>query len=273
AYEIMCEKAIDPLYESRPSLEVTAAIAEKLGIGKEFSGDKKTTEDWARELQAANHEENDFIPDFDELREVGVFRYTDPNGPYVGLKDFREDPEENPLEPPSGKIEIYSSQLAELAATWEFDEDLLGDRITALPEYVATWEGAEEALASAEYPLQCISHHYKQRVHSTYGNLSFNKEAHPQKVWINSLDASDRGIENGDQVQVFNDRGRTQSQAFVTSRIAPGVISVPQGAWVEFDDQGVDLGGAANVLTSWNPTPVGKGNAQHTALVQIEKAD
>lgn len=273
AYEIMCEQAIDPLYEARSALDVTAAIAAKLGIGEEFSGGKETTEDWARELQAANHAENDHIPEFDELREMGVYRYTDPNGPYVGLKDFREDPDANPLETPSGKIEIYSEQLAELAATWEFDEDLLGDRITPIPEYVATWEGAEEGLKNAKYPLQVIGHHYKSRVHSTYGNLTNNKEAHPQKIWVNDLDAMDREIVNGDQIQVFNERGRIQSQAFVTSRIAPGVISVPQGAWLELDDAGIDHGGAVNMLTSWNRTPVGKGNAQHTALAQVKKAD
>ena len=272
AYEIMCEKAIEPLYESRPALEVTAAIAEKLGIGDEFTGGKKTTEDWARELQAQNHEANDHIPDFESLREMGVYRYTDPNGLYVGLKDFRKDPEANPIETPSGKIEIYSSQLADLAATWEFDEGREGDRITPIPEYIPTVEGVEDARANKKYPLQCIGHHFKQRTHSTYGNLSFNNEAHPQKIWVNTFDAGDRGIENGDQIQVYNDRGRIQSQAFVTSRIAPGVISVPQGAWVEFDDDGVDHGGAVNVLTSLHTTPMAKGNGQHTALVQVDKA-
>ena len=206
AYEIMCEKAIEPLYESRPALEVTAAIAEKLGIGDEFTGGKKTTEDWARELQAQNHEANDHIPDFDSLRKMGVYRYTDPNGLYVGLKDFRKDPEANPIETPSGKIEIYSSQLADLAATWEFDEDREGDRITPIPEYIPTVEGVEDARANKKYPLQCIGHHFKQRTHSTYGNLSFNNEAHPQKIWVNTFDAGDRGIENGDQIQVYNDR-------------------------------------------------------------------
>lgn len=273
AYEIMCEKAIEPLYESRPALEVTAAIADKLGLGEKFAQGKETTEDWARELQAQNHKEFGHIPDFEELQKMGVYRYTDPNGHYVGLKDFREDPEKNPLETPSGKIEIYSEQLAKLAATWEFDEGVRGDRITPIPEYVSTREGVEEARENATYPLQCIGHHFKQRVHSTYGNLTNNKEAHPQKIWINTFDAQDRGIANGDQMQVFNDRGRIQSQAFVTSRIVPGVLSVPQGAWVEFDSDGVDHGGAVNVLTSLQPTPMAKGNGQHTALVQAEKAN
>lgn len=272
AYEIMCEQAIAPLYESRTAIDVTTALAERLGVGAEFGGGKKTTEDWARELQAKNREANPHLPEFEALREMGVYRYLDPNGLYVGLKAFREDPEANPLGTPSGKIEIYSSQLADLAATWEFPNALPGDEITPIPAHVATWESAEEARGNEKYPLQCISHHYKGRTHSTYGNLSNNLEAHPQKIWINTRDAAARGIANDDIIRVFNDRGTIQCQALVTPRIVPGAISVPQGAWVKFDDAGVDHGGAANVLTSLHTTPLAKGNGQHTSLVQVAKA-
>ena len=272
AYEIMCEQAIEPLYESRTSIDVTTALAERMGVLEEFAGEKRTTEDWARELQAQNHKEFPHIPEFEELREMGVYRYHDPNGLYVGLKDFRTDPAANPLETPSGKIEIYSSQLAELAATWEFPDALPGDEITPIPMHVATWESAEEARNNEKYPLQSISHHYKGRTHSTYGNLTNNREAHPQKIWINVQDAAARGIESGDLIEVFNDRGRIEAPAMVTPRIVPGAISVPQGAWVDFDSKGVDRGGAANVLTSLHTTPLAKGNGQHTALVQVEKS-
>ncbi len=105
-----------------------------------------------------------------------------------------------------------------------------GDEITPIPVHVATWESAEEARTNETYPLQCISHHYKGRTHSTYGNLSNNLEAHPQKIWINTRDAAARGIANDDVVKVFNDRGTIQCQALVTPRIVPGAISVPQGA-------------------------------------------
>jgi anaerobic dimethyl sulfoxide reductase subunit A len=52
----------------------------------------------------------------------------------------------------------------------------------------------------------------------------------------------------------------------------PGVVSLPQGAWYAPDSRGVDQGGCANTLTAYHPSPLAKGNPQHTNLVQVEKA-
>ena len=51
-----------------------------------------------------------------------------------------------------------------------------------------------------------------------------------------------RGIAEGDVVESFNDRGRVQIPARVTPRIMPGVASLPQGAWMKLDADGVDHG-------------------------------
>jgi anaerobic dimethyl sulfoxide reductase subunit A len=191
-----------------------------------------------------------------------------PGEPPIAYKSFREDPVANPLGTPSGKIEIFSSALDEIGKTWELPE---GDVITGLPIYVQTWEMPGDPLQE-KYPLQMIGHHYKQRTHSTYGNVDWMQEAAPQEVWLNTLDAQERGIEHGDMVKVFNDRGEVVLPVKVTTRIMPGVITVPQGAWYKPDNDGVDHGGSVNTLTSWRPSPLAKGNPQHTNLVQVEKA-
>lgn len=272
AYLIMCEPAIDPLYESRPAIEVTSALAHRLGVGEEFDSGNEGSEGWARHLQEENRKTKPDFPTFDELREQHVYRYYNEDGLTVPLKDFRLDPEANPLDTPSGKIEIYSDRLAQLAKEWEFPDPQPGDVITPIPMHVDTWEGAMEAKGNEAYPLQVIGHHYKSRTHSTYGNNANLKAAHPQHAWINPIDAKERGISNGDKMHVFNDRGRIQITAMVTPRIAPGVVSVPQGAWISINDDGVDEGGAVNMLTSLHPTPLAKGNGQHTILAQVEKA-
>ncbi|NMM22539.1 MAG: molybdopterin-dependent oxidoreductase [Phycicoccus sp.] len=271
AYVIMCEKAIEPLFDSKPAYEMCTEIAKRLGIEEKFT-EGRTDEEWVRWMHEQTRLDRPDFPTFDELRTKGVYRYRDPSGPQVPLRSFRADPIANPLDTPSGKIEIFSSELWGLSTTWTFDNPEPGDKITALPEHVDTWEGAVEARTNDKFPLQCIGHHYKGRTHSTYGNLKWSREAHPQKLWINTMDAKARGIENGDMVEVFNDRGRIRIAANVTPRIMPGVLSVPQGAWYKPDKDGVDTGGAMNVLTRIHPTPLSKGNAQHTALVQVEKA-
>lgn len=273
AYLIMCEKAIEPLYDSRPAYEMVTELAKRLGVEKQFT-EGRDLEGWARHLhEEYNRKAVPGMPTFDDLRTTGVYRYTNPDGTTVALKDFRDDPEANPLDTPSGKIEIYSAQLQEMSETWEFPDGLKGDKVTALPEYIATWEGAEEAMEpDAQYPIQLIGHHFKQRTHSTYGNLSFLNEAHPQVLWLSQVDAQARGITSGDVVEIFNDRARVRIAAKVTPRIMPGVASLPQGAWMQLDADNVDHGGSVNMLSRLHPAPVSKGNCQHTNLVQIKKA-
>ncbi len=270
AYLIMAEKAVDPLFDSKPAYEMCVEIAKRMGVEREFT-EGRDLEGWARWMQEQTVREHPSFPTFDELKDKGVHRYTNPEGLTVALADFRKDPVANKLDTPSGKIEIFSLELWEMAQSWTFANPVAGDLITALPEHVDTWEGAQQARRNSRYPLQVISHHFKGRTHSTYGNLPKNREAHPQKAWMNPIDAQARGIANDDRVLVYNDRGKITVPVMVTPRIMPGVVSVPQGAWPEVDTDGIDHGGTANRLTSLHPTPIAKGNAQHTVLAEVEK--
>lgn len=265
-YSIIADQVIEPLYNCKTTYEMMTGIAQKLGVEQEFT-EGKTQEDWVRQVVAESQQNIPELPGFDELRDMGVWKTKGTS--YIGLAEFRQDPDANPLATPSGKIEIFSKTLWDMAQTWELPE---GDKITALPEHIDTWEGPTAAKTNEQFPLQVIGHHYKQRTHSSYGNVKWLQEAHPQVVWVNSADASARGIANNDWVEVFNERGRVQLQARVTARIAPGVLSVPQGAWFKPDSDGVDQGGSVNTLTSWHPSPIAKGNAQHTTLAQLKLA-
>jgi anaerobic dimethyl sulfoxide reductase subunit A len=267
-YVISMSKAIEPLFETKTIYEMGTELAKRLGVERQFT-EGKSQDDWLREIYAGMRKLEPDLPDFDALREMGIWKKKNPDGHVVPLKEFRDDPHANALATPSGKIEIFSEQLWKLNQTWEIPE---GQKICAIPEFTLTREGPTDPLRKT-YPLQCIGHHYKARTHSTYGNVSWLKEAHPQAVWINTLDAQRRDIKDGDSVHVFNKRGRLEVAAKVTPRIAPGVVSVPQGAWYSPDaSTGIDKGGCTNTLTSWDPTVLAKANGQHSNLVQVEKA-
>lgn len=174
------------------------------------------------------------IPDYDTWKQMGLFRkYA---GPVVPLADFRKGPQATPMTTPSGKIEIYSDRLARMAEKWTFGDfrpKLRGDVLKPLPEYVETWEGQLEARESDKYPLQIIGHHFKARtLHLRQCRLAA-RSASPDAVDQPDRRAGARHQQLGDQVFVFNDRGTVRIEAKVTPRIAPGVLSLPQGAWYQ----------------------------------------
>jgi anaerobic dimethyl sulfoxide reductase subunit A len=182
--------------------------------------------------------------------------------PAVAFEDFRRDPVGHPLPTPSGRIEIFSKKLFDLKKP---------ATIPAVPKYIQEWESPFGPEA-AKYPLQAVGHHGLARVHSTFDNVDWLNEAFPQRLFINPLDAGPRSIKDGDEVRVFNERGATVVPCRLTPRIMPGVVTLPQGAWWTPDEKGTDRRGSINVLTSERWTPFAFGNAQHTIMVQVEKA-
>jgi anaerobic dimethyl sulfoxide reductase subunit A len=88
-------------------------------------------------------------------------------------------------------------------------------------------------------------------------------------LWINIEDAKKRNIKDGDLAETFNDRGCVRIPVKITDRIMCGVVAISEGGWYRPDKNGVDERGCINVLTSVNPTPLAKGNPQHTNLVEV----
>lgn len=263
-YFIYAQKAIEPQFEAKGIYEMCSEIAKRMGVENAFT-EGRTQEQWIEYLYAETRKADPSLPTFDEMKKLGIYK-RQYNRDYIAYEDFRKDPDANPLKTPSGKIEIYSEQLAEIAATWKLKE---GEVIHPLPIYVDSFEGHNDPLTN-KYPLQLTGFHYKARCHSTYGNVAEIKAVARQEVWINPIDAQERGIKNGDMVRIFNDRGEVRIPAKVTPRILPRVVALGEGAWYAPDGQKVDHGGSINVLTTQRPSPLAKGNPQHTNLVQIK---
>jgi anaerobic dimethyl sulfoxide reductase subunit A len=244
-------RAIEPLYESKSQLEIATLLAARMEISN-FSD--KTEDEWLRTIA-----ENSGIPDYHEFKERGIHK-VDLAEPYVEFRQQIEDPVNHPFPTPSGKIEIYSRELADMGSP----------EVPPIPKYIPTWEGPEDSLLIPKYPLQLITTHFKRRAHTQFETLPWLKELQEQVIQVNSLDARARRIRDGDRVRVFNDRGEMVIRARVTERIMPGVVDLPQGAWYDPDSKGIDKGGCANVLTSDRVSP-GGAVPYNTGLVQVEK--
>jgi anaerobic dimethyl sulfoxide reductase subunit A len=146
--------------------------------------------------------------------------------------------------------------------------------------YQATWEGYEDSETSEDYPFQLVGYHTKGRTHSSYHNVPWLREAVEDAVWMNPADAYKQGLTQGSKALIWSQRGTIELPVRVTPRVAPGVLALGQGAWYTPDPSGrvgpsghiIDIGGCINTLTRYQPSPLAKGNPQHTNRVQIASA-
>lgn len=268
-FMVAIQKTITPMWEVRSTYDVCADIAGHLGLREKFT-EGKTQAQWAEAHYQQIREKRTYLPQWHIAKEKGVIdQQVATEKESIAFLSFREDPGANPLATPSGKIEIYSQALADLAKKWILPQ---GDRIPAVPEFCVVKESHLNKELTAKYPLQLSGFHTKGHTHSTYTNILALHEAVPDEVWINPIDAQARQLHSGDRVRVFNDRGIVEMPCKVTQRILPGVAAMPQGAWTRLDSNGVDVGGCINTLTSPLPSPLAKGNPQHTNLVEITRA-
>lgn len=261
--------AQSPKFNCRPSYEVNAEIAEKLGVRDKFT-EGKTEAEWIQSIYEGTVEkqaaEGLMMPSWNEIKEGGFFKKE--LEPAIGLADFRSDPVANKLDTPSGKIEIYSEALAEIADTWELKE---GEVISPIPIFDPGIDGYGST--TDEFPLYSPGFHYKSRAHSSFGVIKDLEHANRQQMWISEIDAKERGIKTGDMCSVKSAAGEIHIEAKVTPRIIPGTIGIPQGAWHDANMAGdrIDKGACVNTLTTYRPTPLAKGNGVHSVVAQVAK--
>jgi trimethylamine-N-oxide reductase (cytochrome c) len=275
------ERCVEPLGESFSDYEIVCKIAERLGLLEEYTGGKTIPEliKLGYETSGMAH-----LISWDELREKGYFVVpTDPDWEKIpaGLIEFYEDPENHLLTTPTGKLEFYSTGLAE-----HFPDD--GER-PPVPRWISAGESHRECLDSdraRKYPLLVMSNHPRWGVHSQHDDITWLREIETCKVrgtdgyqyqplWINPVDAAARGIRSGDVVSIFNERGTVLAGAYVTERIMPGAVGMDHGAKYDPIVPGeIDRGGAINTIVPRNITSKNAcGHAVSGFLAQVEKTD
>lgn len=130
-------------FERRGAWEVCVELAKRWGIEDAFT-EGHTESEWIRLLYEGDRERSTGLPTFDRLLEEGLAWRADRVEPFVALANWRNDPDAHPLDTPSGKIELFSEQLAAAAEALRGTPD--EGAITPIPTYVPEWGPAEFAV-------------------------------------------------------------------------------------------------------------------------------
>jgi anaerobic dimethyl sulfoxide reductase subunit A len=274
-YYIHRPKVIEPLGESKTDFQIFTELAYRISptFGRDFNPkatrnyfqyeddvDEAYLRDWWQNKVMAH--QGVTMP-WDEFKRRGVYKFK-LSRPHVAFQDQIE--KGVPFKTSSGKIEIFSTQLAQIT---DWTKTMYGYYIPAIPKWIEPWESLNSPKTS-KYPFHLISPHPRHRTHSIFNNCGWLRETYEQEVTVNASDAKKLGIKTGDVVEVWNDRGKVIVPVYVTERCMPGVLIIYEGAWMDLDENGVDRSGNPDFLTLDEPSPAG-AFAYNTVLANIAK--
>ena len=174
-------------------------------------------------------------------------RLTLPTRPWVPFADGQ-------FPTASGKLELHSATLAAAGKD-------------PLPDWVPELESLEAAPELfARYPLKLLSPKEQHFLGSSFGNLdSFRRMAGEPCVELHPDDALVRGIEDGDWVEVFNDRGACRLRARVVPTVPPGVAVSEVVHWQKLSPSRHNI----NWTTPDYLSDLGDNSTYHTNLVEV----
>ncbi|GAA5186823.1 DMSO/selenate family reductase complex A subunit [Ferrimonas gelatinilytica] len=268
-YLTFLSSGIEPMYNCRNLYQIGLGLAKVFGQEAAYT-EGRTEQEWLEHLYQGTRERNPELSlpaTYTEAQKLGFVRRHSPKT-HVALRSFIK--EGQPLNTPSGKIEIFSLDWARKRDEWTPLSDKAFDQITPLPHYTEAWQGFEDAETRDEYPLQIVGYHTKGRTHSSYHNVEWLREAVEDAAWFNPVDAAKYGVRGGQTVTLSSPQGAIRVRAKITPRVMVGVVAMAQGAWYKGSTAGaVDAGGCLNTLTKYHPLPVSKGNPQHTVRVKV----
>ncbi len=241
-YLFYSAKAMNPPGNVKDDYDIFCELSDRLGFIDIYS-EGKTCSQWIEQFAAES-----VITDWEHFKQTGIYSGEDQTR--IGLSDFIADPVKNPLETPSGKIELASEHYAK----------------TGFPA-VPTYRGMTD---DEQYPLRLVTPHSLYRFNSSYSNVQWFRDREPHALWMNPADAKKRGLRQAEKVIVSSPRGKMKISVLITEDIMPGVVCLLQGIWPSLDDNGLDHAGATNILTSTVPTEPCMGSRTHSVLVEVE---
>ncbi len=262
-YLQVSNQAIAPLGECRANVEVFRALAQHMGFEEECF--RETADEM---VDLALQSDDPWMEGMDrEKLERGPLRMKFAAGsahPSARPTQSNSTPggsgPEDPFLPfahgnfrtASGKAELYSEAVKALG-------------LDPVAEFIPPTE-SRHGTGRGTFPLELLARKSDNFLNSTFSNVpSVQQMEEAGLLEINSHDARARGIADGDQVRVFNQRGDIVLKARVDGKVQPGVVSASLN-WAKMTPGFRSING----LTSEKLTDMGNSATFYSVLVDVE---
>ncbi|WP_041272288.1 molybdopterin-containing oxidoreductase family protein [Desulfitobacterium hafniense] len=248
------DQATTPRFESKSDFEICKLIAEGLGLGQWFNFD---IDHVLRALIDTPQFQGAGLT-FDKVQEEKTIRLV--------------QPEMQMLMTSTGRLQFYVENyypFVNYGQTFDMEKVRLPYFEPPTEAWPVTAGGYAKNSLADKYPLIYYTGVRRFRVHTSLGNAPVLRELEGSEplVRMNPVDASKRGIKEGDHVRIFNDRGHVVAKAVFSAGVRPGMVDMDRG-WQEHQT----ISGHYNDLTSMTREWAVANNAFYDALCEVEKA-
>jgi anaerobic selenocysteine-containing dehydrogenase len=136
-----------------------------------------------------------------------------------------------------------------------------------VPDYIPNHESAVSTPELAQrYPLAMISPPARNFLNSTFVNVRSLRDIEGEPLLeMHPDDASPRGLQDGQTVCVFNDRGRYHCRVRLSTRARPGVVNGLGTWWRKLGLRGTNV----NEVTHQRLTDLGRAPTFYDCLVEV----
>ena len=250
-YLLLNEKAVEPMYESKPDFEIYKMLADAMGESDYFAfSEEEYISKW---LDIDYARQNNVT--LETMKEYKAMCRTDQ--PDVRFADLK-------FPTPSGRAVLYLEDPQ--------PDHNIGQEVDLSKEHLLLyWEPAMEADLDnpirEKFPFIMCGEHMRTRTHSQWWDVAYMKEYEPYPlVRINPDDAAGLGIKDGDTVRMYNDRGSATMIAVLNPGEQPGVVHSPRSFLTR-----EHIDGDQATLTRNDYNQVCRNQSYYDCAVAIEK--
>jgi anaerobic selenocysteine-containing dehydrogenase len=231
-YALLNQPAIASLGEAKPNTQIFRELAARMGFTDACFSESD-------ESMARNAFERDVS--FEALVEHGFVKLPIADAPFAhgGFRTV------------SGCCEIDSPQHG-------------------VPDFLPNYESVSSSPELArKYPLAMISPPARNFLNSTFVNVQSLQAMEREPILeMHASDAASRGLQDGQQVCVWNDRGEYHCKLVISARARPGVVNGLGVWWRKLGTRGTNV----NEVTHQRLTDMGAAPSFYDCLVEVRGA-